>query len=286
MAIRWPKPAATGDAAGADAPAGADSGVDATLVTTIRQLRTSQPPKYTEVALHGVVVVQKVTTAVRGQIWVQDVGGGTYSGIELFCNYGGASPNCTETKAQIDALAPGTVVDVVGAFAPFLPAGAPNGSVAVLELVQPKLTVTGTATAVAVDVPAATIDKAQLGSASDPYKGTYVHLTGATSFGSNNTAAQDFAATCTDQSTPPQTGATYDGFETNGGSATIAVSFAFFNTLTYCLPCTGVMNPYPCANPVTPTMTFTAVSGVVEPSFSTTAGTAFLQLQPTTNADL
>ncbi len=241
---------------------------------------------YTPGALHGVVVVQKVTTAIHGEIWVQDAGGGTYSGIELFCNYGGTNPNCPMTKAAVDALVPGDVADINGMFTTFLPAGAPNGSVPVLELVQPAVTVTGTSQAVAVDVAASTIAKAQLGAASDPYKGAYVHLTGVTSFGSTNVAAQDFAATCTDQSMPPQTGATYNGFEATGAGSTIAVAFTFFNTITYCLPCTGVMKPYPCTNQVTGTSTFSVVRGVVEPSFSTTAGTAFLQIQPTVDSDL
>jgi hypothetical protein len=207
-----------------------------------------------------------------------------YSGIQVFCNYGGTTPNCMMTQAQIDALSIGTVINVTGNFNSFLLSTAPAGAQPNFEIEAPMITTTGqTMPPVAVDVPAATIAKGMLADPSaEPYKGSYVHVTGGP-FAVSNKMAAEYASTCTDKSMPAQTGMTFGGFEAGTGTV-IAVGLGFYNTLTYCLPCANVAMPYPCANPVT-TQSFTTVSGVVEPEYNSN-GMVYLQVAPTTDTDL
>ena len=267
-------------------------GVDADLgmITTVKNIRMNQPTNGTIVTLQNVVVVQQVTSSKYGHVWVQDQGGGMYSGIELFCNYGGSNPKCTTTRAQIKALTPGTVVTITGSFSSFLLSTAPAGAQPVLEIDNPTITSTGqTMTPMAVDVPAATIAKDQLAATgADPYKGAYVHVTGATSIPVSSVSPMEFSATCQDMSMPAMSGTTYGGFEATAGGATLAVSLNFYDTVTWCLPCTGTGSnfmPYPCAKPVTTTTTFTGVSGIVEPEYNSN-GAVYLQVSPTTDSDL
>lgn len=252
---------------------------------SIKSVRMNQPTNKSPVSFSNVVVTAHVTSSKYGHIWVQDQGGGMYSGVELFCNYAGTSPSCTMTKAQLDALAIGTVVNVTGMFNSFLLSTAPAGAQPNIEIDAPMITPTGaTMAAVAVDVPAATVAKAQLAAAeAEPYKGAYVHVTGGPVAVSSKTA-MEFASTCTDKSMPPMTGATFNGFEAGTGTGTLAVGLGFYSTVTYCLPCTGVAMPYPCANPIA-TQSFTSVSGIVEPEYNAN-GMVYLQLSPTSDSDL
>jgi hypothetical protein len=230
-------------------------------------------------------VTARVTSKKYGKVWVQDAGGGAYSGIEVFCDYGGTKPNCSMTQAQIDALAIGSVVDVTGMFSSFLLSTAPAGAQPNLEIDAPTISATGqNATPTAVDVDAATIARDQLAApTADPYKGAYVRVTGGSAMVSS-TNAMEFATSCTDKSTPAQTGTTFGGFEVSGGGKTLAVGLGFYKTVTYCLPCTGVAMPYPCTNQVT-NQTFSSVSGIVEPEYNAN-GMVYLQLSPTTDSDL
>lgn len=203
----------------------------------------------------------------------------------MFCNYGGLHPNCTMTQAQFDALAIGSVVNVSGMFSSFVLSTAPAGAQPNLEIDAPTVTATGqTMTPVAVDVSAAMVAHDQLAAAdATPYKGAYVHITdGAVTVSS--TTAMEFATTCTDKSTTPQTGTTYGGFEGTVGGKTLVIGLGFYKTVTYCLPCAGVAMPYPCANPVT-NQTFTSVKGIVEPEYNAN-GMVYLEVSPTTDDDL
>jgi hypothetical protein len=254
-------------------------------VTTIKAIRMNQPANETMVTLQNVVVTAHVSSKKYGHVWVQDAGGGEYTGIQLFCNYGGTSPNCSMTQAQIDGLTIGAVVNVTGSFDNFLLGTAPAGAQANLELDAPTITATGqSGTATTVDVAPAVVAKDQLAMpAALAYAGSYIHVTG-TSFPVSSIKATEFATTCTDMSMPAQTGATYDGFEATGGSAALAIGLTFYDNVTYCLPCTGVAMPYACANAVT-TQTFTSVSGIVEPEYNTN-GQVYLQISPTQDSDL
>ena len=48
----------------------------------------------------------------------------------------------------------------------------------------------------------------------------------------------------------------------------------------------GVAMPYACSNPVTTALTFTTLSGIVEPNYSSSASAVYLQISPTGDADL
>ena len=258
-----------------DGPAGA---------STVKDIRMHQPTNGQTLSLTNVVVVAHVASKKSGTVYVQDQGGGTYSGIKVFCNYGAVPPKCTMTKAQIDALAVGTVVNLTGTFNSFLLSTAPTGAQPVFEIEDPVITATGsTMMPVAVDVGADVIAKAQLASAAaDPYKGTYVHVTGASAYAVSSVMPAEFMSTCTGMGMPGAMGTTFSGFEATGGGQTLAIGLNFYNTLTYCLPCTAAM-PYPCANPVT-TQSFTSVKGIAEPDYNGTS--VFLRISPVVDGDL
>jgi hypothetical protein len=275
-------PSAKGPPADAYIPADRTE-IDA-AITSVRQLRMSPPAKGTIVNLAGLVVMAHVSSKRTGSVWVQDVGGGMYSGIHVFCNF--TDGTCALQQTQLDALAVGTVVNVSGTVAMYLPTSAPAGAVPELELDAPTITSTGdTRAPVAVDAAAADVAKTVLGVASDPYKGCYVHVTGASSWTASTVTASELTGTCTDQSMPPQTGMQYTGFEAAGASATLAVGLGFYDTLTYCLPCTGVPAPYPCNNPVTASQTFPKLQGIVEPDFNAN-GAVYLRVSPVLDGDL
>lgn len=263
----------SGQSSGPDAPNGSGS-----TTTTIKAIRMHQPTDGTSVALQNVVVTAHVTSKKYGHVWVQDAGGGQYSGIELYCNYGGTTPNCSLTQAQIDALQVGSVINVTGSFKSFLLSTAPTGAQPNLEIDAPTIAATGqTMAPVAVQTDAATIAKAQLAApGADPFKGTYVTVTGP--FTVSSTMAAEFSAACT--SSTGTAGTTYGGFEATGASQTLAVGLTFYKTVTYCLPDCG----YPCTNTVT-NQTFTSISGVVEPEYNAN-GQVYLQISPTTDGDL
>ena len=267
---------------------GGGGGVDAPAsnAVSIQSIRMNQPTNGAMVTFANVVVTANVTSSKYGHVYVQDQGGGMYSGIQLFCNYGGKSPNCSMTRAQIDALTVGSVVNVTGTFSSFLSSTAPAGAQPVLEIDAPVITPTGqTMPPMPIDVDAATIAHDQQAAATaDPYKGVYVHVAG-TSFTASSVMAAEFSMSCTDQSMPAQMGSTFGGFEMTSGSSVLDVSLNFYKTVTYCLPCTGVAMPYPCAKPLTASEAFTAMSGIVEPNYNSN-GMVYLAISPTSDADL
>jgi hypothetical protein len=260
---------------GTDGNSGGDGGVS----TTVKAIRMNQPTTGTILSLSNVVVVAHVTSKKSGHVWVQDAGGGTYSGIHVFCNYGGTTPSCTMTQMQIDALAVGTVVNLSGKFNSFLLSGSPAGAQPELEIESPTITATGTTMApVAVDVAASVVAKAQfMPGNSDPYKGAYVHVTGGP-YPVSNATAPEFSAACT--SSMGMAGTTFAGFEATGGGQTLAIGLGYYNTLTYCIPQCG----FPCTNQIT-TQSFTSVSGVVEPDYNKN-GMVYLKISPVVDTDL
>ena len=247
-------------------------------VATVKSIRMNQPTTGNTVTLANVVVVSRVTSKKGGSIWIQDQGGGQYAGIHVFCNYGGASPNCTMTQAQFDALAVGAVINLTGKFNSFLLSTAPAGAQPQLEIESPTIMDTGTTmTPVAVAVTADLVAKSNyLPGTADPYKGAYVHVTGA--FPVSSVTAPEFSQNCT--SSTGTAGTTFSGFEVAGGGQTLAVGLGFYNTLTYCIPQCG----YPCTNQVT-NQAFTGVTGVVEADYNKN-GMVYLRISPVTDADL
>jgi hypothetical protein len=255
--------------------------------TTIASLRKAPPiDGGVPVTLKGVVVTGHVTSTKNGKVWVQDMGGGPYSGIQIFCNYGGTTPNCASTRQQIDTLAIGTIIDVSGMFETFLLTGAPAGAQGVLEINAPTINITSkTAAPVPTNVTAAMVAQDQYAAAgAKPYEGSFVNVEG-TSFAVSNVTPTEFATSCTDMSTPPQNGTTYGGFVVTGSGVALAVGLTFYNTLSYCIPCTGVAMPYTCSTPVTMPRSFGLLRGIVEPAYNTN-GSIYLQISPITDSDL
>ncbi len=253
-----------------DGPAGSQS------VASIRQ---NQPTNGAAINLHQVVVVARVSSSKSGRIWVQDQGGGPYSGIEVYCSFTSTSHPCTMTRAQIDALNIGQVVDVAGSFDVYTPS-MPAGAQPSLEISQPTITADGgTMQPVAMTASASDISK-DMATGAMQYKGAYVHVTGP--FTVSSTSPSEFQGTCTGSGTPPTMGTQYRGFEVTGGGATLAVGLDFYSTLTYCLPDTC---GHTCSNQVT-NQTFTNITGVVEANYNTADNSVFLNISPVTDADL
>jgi hypothetical protein len=226
------------------------------------------------VSLSNVVVIGHVTSKKYGHVYVQDPGGGEYSGIHLFCNYGGTSPNCAMTQAQIDAIAIGSVVSVGGSFQTYTPS-TPTNAPSALEIDAPTITETGqTMTPVAIAVSAATLGKSQFQSSTDMYKGSYVKI--ASSATVSSTTPTEFQAACTGTTS----GTTYGGFEATVGGTTLAVGLNFYKSVTYCLPGCG----FACSNPVTH-QTFTQIAGIVEAD-SNANGAIYLRISPLSDSDL
>ncbi len=86
------------DVVGDDAPPGGS--------VTIQQVQNDSMPKGTAVELHGVVVTAIDAFGARtGDIWVEEVGGGEFSGVKMF----------GVPLDQLAALVPGDIVDVTNA---------------------------------------------------------------------------------------------------------------------------------------------------------------------------
>ena len=132
------------DAAPLNAIDAASGTPDATPATpeSIKTLRMALPSSGTPVALTNVIVTASVESKKDGSIWVQDQGGGTYSGIHIFCDYGGTHPNCSMTEAQFEALAIGDVVSLTGTFSLYTPT-TPTGAPSEIEIDSPTITATG-----------------------------------------------------------------------------------------------------------------------------------------------
>jgi hypothetical protein len=244
----------------------------------IKALRQNPPVTGTPIAFKDVVVVGRVVSSKYGHLWVQDQGGGQYSGIQLFCNYGGSQPSCSMTKAQLEAFNVGQVVSVTGKYDPYTPK-TPPGAETQLEVSDPMITASAQMMApVAIDVTADVVAKDQFtASTASPYKGALVHVTGGP-FMVSTITAMEFQAQCT--SMTGMVGTTYYGFEVTGGQKTLAIGTNFYDSLTFCLQQCG----YPCPNPVM-SQTFSAVTGVVE-NDTNTNGMQFLKVSPVSDDQL
>jgi hypothetical protein len=279
--------------AGGTAGAGGSAGTGGSgggMGTTIKNLRMTPPGIGTSVTLNNVVVVQSVTSMKHGDIWVQDMGGGQYSGIHLFCNYGGTTPNCTMTpRASIDALNPGMVINVTGNYKPFTPSQ-PAGAPTQLEIDAPVITTTTmTATPMPLMVTAADVAKDVAVADSAKYHGVYVKVTPGP-FTISSTPAQEFLGTCPIMNDAGAT-MTYFGVEATGQGKTLSIGLNFhtssmhMNSLNKCYMdncfyfCTA-------ANALTNQM-FQSISGIVEPDSDASSNVmSFIKIMPTVDADL
>src|SRR5262249_11231456 len=109
--------AGTGGSGGTGGTGGSGGGGGPTAVS-VHDLRMgiSQFPDGTMVKLENVLVTARYESRSNGNAWVQDRTGGPWSGIHLFCNYGGASPNCPQFTEDTwrSTIIPGQVVNVTG----------------------------------------------------------------------------------------------------------------------------------------------------------------------------
>ncbi len=261
---------------------GGGGGVDAANTVTpiaIKDLRMNPPASGTPIAFQNVVVTGVVASSKYGHVYVQDQGGGQYGGIQLFCNYGGKTPDCALTEAQVKALTVGTVVNVTGKYDPFKPS-TPANAPTELEIGSVNITTTGQmATVVPLTVTADMLSKdAFMSSSAVPLFGELVHLTGGP-YTVSNVMPTEFAATCT--SMAGMMGNTFYGFEATSGSTTIAVGIDFYDTLSACLPQCG----YPCTNEVTMGETYSTLTGIVEPA-SNQNGAVYLKISPVDDTQL
>ncbi len=280
-------------------PGGQDSGptVDSGMgvpdagsgATTVAAFRMSLPAPGASLAFNGVVIVGWVTSTKYGHIWVQDPGGGPYSGVQLFCNYGGTTPNCPMTRTQVESLVRGQVVNVTGNYNPFTPSS-PASAPTLVEVGAPMVTPTGSMMdPVAVSVSPSDVSKGMV--SADMYAGVYVTMTG--SFTVSSVTASEFMNTSYSCTTSGDGGMSasapqYFGFEMTDGTNTMAVGLGFYKSESYCLDscfdsmCTSATTAGHML--VSTGETFTGLTGVVEPASSSTE--SYLQVSPVVDMDL
>jgi hypothetical protein len=254
------------------------------MVTSIKSMRMNPPGPQTPLTLENVVIVQVVTASRHGDVWVQDSGGGMYSGIHLYCNYGGSNPSCAMTKAQIDALARGMVVNVSGKYDPYRPS-MPANAPALIEIGSPMITPTGaTAAPVAITVTADEVAKDTLMMPSaEPYKGVYVRVMPGP-FTISDVRPMEFQGTCP---IGDGGGMASFGVEATGQGKTLALALTFHKTaanpgsFSWCVP-----GCFTCATNVLSNQTFTSISGVVEPASNPDNNSIYLSILPTVDGDL
>lgn len=278
--------------AGGTAGAGGTGGTGGTggsgggMGTTIKNLRMNPPGIGTTVTLSNVVVVQRVDSTKHGDVYVQDMGGGMYSGIHLYCNYGGTNPNCPMQRSQIQTVLRGQVVNVTGNYKPFMyntPPGAPTE----LEIDAPMITSTGmTGTPTAINVTASQVAKGVASMTTPPpaaLDGTYVKVTDGP-FMISDVMAMEFEGTCP----VGDGGNTWFGVDATGSGQTLALSLTFHTSstnstsLSWCSgTCFGCMPAMELSG-----HTFSTVSGIAAGSSNAGNNSIFLQIMPTIDTDL
>jgi hypothetical protein len=233
---------------------------------TIKAVNMSPPAANTSVTITGVVTVGRVTSSSNATAWVQDAGGGPYSGIQLFCS----KSSCAEYD-KIDTLAPGEVVDVTGSYSVFQ--GSP-------ELQGVTITKTGTTMA-----PVATVVTPQMvGKTTDSTSPAFtqwnqvlVRLAGPMS--ATNVTAPQFSVACSGSGSNPDAGAAnvqYRGFEVTAGTTVVNIGLGFFDTLSYCLPGCG----FACNDEVKVDDGFDSLQGVAR------VVDGFVRVDPPTKEDM
>jgi len=266
---------------------GGSGGTGGSSGTTVKQLRMNPPGIGTSVSFSNVVVVGVVTSSRYGDVWVQDQGGGQWSGIHLFCNYGGRNPNCPMSRQQLEAIllpmgAPpgiGKVVSVMGVYQPFTPM-APTGAPTKLEIDRPMITDAGmTMAPVAIDVTSAMVEKSKYDTSTDPYKGVYVRVTpGPLTI--SNLAPLEAEGPCP---IGDAGGMASFGIEVHDGAGNaIEVGLTFHKTMNKCV--TGCFS----CNAVNQLMTgqmFQSIAGILEPDSNSNSNTKYLNLSPTVDND-
>jgi hypothetical protein len=270
---------AGGGGAGGQGGAGGGGGGGGGMVTSIHNLRMSPPAVGTMVTLQGVVVVQSVTSSRYQHLWVQDAGGGPYSGIHVFCKVkNDNNPNGCMTAADWTAnVVRGGLLDVTGKYNPFTPQ-TPTGAPTVIELSDPSITnkhQMGTVTS--IDVSAADIVRDANLANVDQYKGVYVRVTGGP-FQISDAAPSTMQRSCM---MGDAAGVTHDGVQVGTGGHTLDVALSFYDTVRACLS-----GCFACSSPLANGMTFQHLAGIVEPGSNSETNAIYLQISPTIDDDM
>jgi hypothetical protein len=246
-----------GDAVTVVAPA---DEIDFPRVGSIRAIHAGTVPENLTATVEDAVVVgYNAVSSSKGSLFLQDAGGGRFSGIQLFCT--------TETCASAAAtLARGDVVSVSGKYVRYLATTAEIESAAAPQ----KSITTATVVATKIDGSAADMTATAGGGAFDPYNQAYVTLGAAVSVA--DVTPEELAVTCAESLT---TG--YEGFKASDGTFDYLVADLFAPTYTLCVE----NGCEPCANPVAADGTFSSVSGILRIGRG-----GKVQIAPTRDADL
>jgi hypothetical protein len=276
--------------AGGTAGAGGSGGAGGTggsggggMVMTVHQLRTATPADGTLVTLQNVVVVARVASSKNGRLYVQDAGGGMQTTVQVFCNYGGTTPTCTNyTETTFEAFMRGQVISVTGKVSHYTPTGAP-ATTTLLEIDTPTMTAsTQMMDPVATEVPVAMVDKTN-GLANDTLKGSYVKVNGGP-FTVASLMPAYMMSTCMIAGGDGGSGTQYRGWELSGGGSSLAIATTFYESFHW-------YTPNPCFAPpmggtAVSNQTFHTLQGVVEGNYDRTSMTPFLQISPVIDGDL
>ena len=280
--------AGTGGTGGMAGTGGSGGG----MVSTIANLRMHPPGDGVAVTLQNVVVVQRVDSSKHGDVYVQDMGGGMYSGIHVYCNYDTANnpPKCPMNRTAIQGIHRGDVVNVAGNFKNFMftqPTGAPTE----LEVEAPMITSTGqTGTPTAINVTASQVAKGVATGGMNPVPpppaldGVYVKVTDGP-FMVSNANPIEFQGPCPVMTDAGQTMTSF-GVEATHGSDTLALGLTFhtsMNNTTSLTYCTGTC--FGCTNEISG-HTFSTVSGIAAGSSDSSTAQVFFEIMPTIDTDL
>ncbi len=271
------RPSTTADASGGTADAPISGGG-----ATIKSINMGTEPAFrTPLTVEDVVVVGRSTSNSQGHIWVQDMGGGEYSGIHIFCSFTSTGSPCVHNRAFIEAIEIGDVVSITGIFSNNDFMGRPDD----WEIIQPVITKKGTkATPTAITVPAAAVAKGMVGMADykNKYNGTLVKVMGPISI--SKYQAPEYLGECNpvglDGGMPR--GDYYDnGFEAKAGDTTIMVGLGFYDSIEHCLPDCGFCDA---EDLISEDDTFEFVQGVAYADRRNDLD--YVEIRPVTPADL
>jgi hypothetical protein len=270
----------SGGAGGSGGTGGSGGG----MVTTIKALRMNPPGIGVTVTFNNVVVVQRVDSSKHGDIWVQDMGGGAYSGIHVYCNYGSTTSPCQTSRTSIQTILRGQVVNITGVYQPYTPT-TPTGSPTQLEINNPAITNTGMmATPMAMNVTAADVAKDATLANTAQYQGSYVKVTDGP-FMISDVMPVTFQGACP---AADANGNTWFGVEATGSGKTLEIGLTFHTSSTNTTSltwCSGACFMCPTAMELSG-HTFSTVSGIAEPDSNSSTNAIFFKVMPTVDTDL
>jgi DNA/RNA endonuclease YhcR with UshA esterase domain len=209
---------------------------------SIRAVLAGAAEKATVTVEDAVVVGYNPLSSGRGSLFVQDAGGGRWSGIQLFCT----ADACSSAAAT---LAPGDVITFTGRFTRYL------GTTPEIEsaVAPTKSTATAATRAVTIDGNAAGMTALAGSGSFEPYNQVYVTVKGSVSVA--DLAPTELAVTCEDSLL---TG--YEGFKASDGSAEYLVADLFAPAYTFCVAGGSCGE---CVNPVAEDAAWSALSGIL-----------------------